>query len=62
MLDEGRIEGYGGGASEDLAALPDPLGVGSQDARTLESGIELRARDACRSAWWPWCYEARART
>ncbi len=39
MLDEGRIEGMAA-ALEDLAALPDPLGR-VQDARTLESGIEL---------------------
>ena len=39
MLDEGRIEGMAA-ALEDLAVLPDPLGR-VQDARTLESGIEL---------------------
>ena len=39
MLDEGRIEGMAA-ALEDLAALLDPLGQ-VQDARTLESGIEL---------------------
>ena len=39
MLDEGRIEGMAA-ALEDLAAPPDPLGQ-VQDARTLESGIEL---------------------
>ena len=39
MLDEGRIEGMAA-ALADLAALPDPLGR-VQDARTLESGIEL---------------------
>ena len=39
MLDEGRIEDMAA-ALEELAVLPDPLGR-VQDARTLESGIEL---------------------
>lgn len=39
MLDEARVESMAA-ALEDLIALPDPLGR-VQDARTLESGIEL---------------------
>ena len=57
-LDAGRVEDMAS-ALEDVAALPDPLGV-VQEERLLESGIGLRAR-ACRSAWWPWCTR-RART
>ena len=40
MLDAGRIEGIAD-ALEDLAALPDPLGVVQQE-RTLSSGVELQ--------------------
>lgn len=40
MLDEGRIEGIAS-ALEDLAALPDPLGVVQQE-RTLDSGVRLQ--------------------
>lgn len=39
MLDEGRIQGMAK-ALEDLAALPDPLGVIQQE-RTLDSGVRL---------------------
>ena len=40
MLDEGRIAGIAS-ALEDLAALPDPLGVIQQE-RTLDSGVSLQ--------------------